>query len=199
MTTITTITKTTTILSTNILKLSQYLGKALGLYLPETLQVRLVIKDFSQIFPTHPNFLSAGTRVLVESSVLTVSHHVMMKERVACAQLDPWPSLVTWLMLASLATLSTCAMLSTWHLVAAGLLLLLLLCWVYTGSSHLLSSPAALSVHLAKSQLVKSFSCLRDVQRVVLSLSNVFTTKSDKLGGQLLGRVSVTSFLMHSF
>ena len=123
----------------------------------------------------------------MESSVLTVSHHVMMKERVACAQLDPWPSLVTWLMLASLATLSTWAMLSTWPLVAAGLLLLLL-CWVYTGSSHLLSSPAALSVHLAKSQLVKSFSCLReDVQREVLSLSNVFTTKSDKLRDQLLG------------
>ena len=111
----------------------------------------------------------------------------MMKERVACAQLDPWPSLVTWLGLASLATLSTWAMLSTWPLVAAGLLLLLL-CWVYTGSPHLLSSPAALSVHLAKSQLVKSFRCLReDVQREVLSLSNVFTTNSDKLRDQLLG------------
>ena len=123
----------------------------------------------------------------MESSVLTVDHHVMMKERVACAQLDPWPSLVTWLGLASLATLSTWAMLSTWPLVAAGLLLLLL-CWVYTGSPHLVASPAALSVHLAKSQLVKSFRCLReDVQREVLSLSNVFTTNSDKLRDQLLG------------
>ena len=123
----------------------------------------------------------------MESSVLTVDHHVMMKERVACAQLDPWPSLVTWLGLASLASLSTWAMLSTWPLVAAGLLLLLL-CWVYNGSSHLVASPAALSVHLAKSQLVKSFRCLReDVQREVLSLSNVFTTNSDKLMDQLLG------------
>ena len=44
------------------------------------------------------------------------------------------------------------------------------------------------------------FSCLReDVQREVLSLSNVFTTKSDKLMDQLLGRVSVTTFLSHSF